>query len=74
MLPLRHGDIHIREVKFQMLFEQNVASIWQLETRKMDIFEQKTGISGEIFWFEIELEIELQIELNRNRTCNRTRN
>ena len=36
-------------LKFQMLFEQNVASIWQLETRKMDIFEQKTGISGEIF-------------------------
>ena len=53
-----------------MLFEQNVASIWQLETRKMEIFEQKTGISGEIFW----LEIELQIELNRNRTCNRTCN
>ena len=52
--------------KFQMLFEQNVTSIWQLETRKMEIFEQKTGISGEIFWFEIELEIAL------NRTRNRT--
>jgi len=46
-----------------MLFEQNVASIWQLETRKMDIFEQKTGISGEIFWFELENEFKLELEI-----------
>ena len=62
--------------KFQMLFEQNVASIWQLETRKTEIFEQKTGISVEIFWFEIEIELHRtrnQI-CNRNRTQNQTRN
>ena len=46
-----------------MLFEQNVASIWQLETRKMDIFEQKTGISWEIFWFELENELKLELEI-----------
>ena len=56
--------------KFQMLFEQNVTSIWQLETRKTEIFEQKAGISGEIFWFEIELEI--KHNRTQNRTCNRT--
>ena len=55
--------------KFQMLFEQNVASIWQLETRKTEIFEQKTGISVEIFWFEIEIEL----NRTRNQTCNRNR-
>ena len=52
-----------------MLFEQNVASIWQLETRKTEIFEQKTGISVEIFWFEIEIEL----NRTRNQTCNRNR-
>ena len=49
-----------------MLFEQNVASIWQLETRKTEIFEQKTGISVEIFWFEIEIEPDLNLGRVKN--------
>ena len=51
-----------------MLFEQNVASIWQLETRKQRFLNKKRG-----FWWKfsgsksklnsIELEIKLAIEI-----------